>query len=312
MEEGNEDLLNPDELTATFDYVLNQSDNQFTCDQFTCDSTATKGGSIREDAYALLDMADLQLAPQIEISSHANKGREDKLSLFFKYGRNLDDGTPVRVVPSLMFRMDGRTPGVYEQLEIRNAKMAWGFLQIMDPELFEHVHSPTLPDCHRGIDYLRTIVKQIGDEYVTHCKCACVEFMKTAWKSGKSSNNGLVGFPDVLKVIENIGGTYERAEEDPRWETIYNIRTGLFQAGKINSPGSWLMTYMKKHFHVRVDSDMNSPLNCRFKELFGGSASSEWVASMARERYTNGPGRTIDRKTMKAVGMKISDTQKKK
>jgi hypothetical protein len=48
------------------------------------------------------------------------------------------------------------------------------------------------------------------------------------------------------------------------------------------------------------------------KELFGGSASSEWVASMARERYTNGPGRTIDRKTMKAVGMKISDTQTKK
>ncbi len=135
--------------------------------------------------------------------------------------------------------------------------------------------------------------------------------MKTAWKSGKSSNSGLVGFPDVLKVIENIGETYERAEEDPRWETIYNIRTGLFQAGKIHSPGSWLMTYMKKHFHVRVDSAMNSPLNCSFKELFGGRASSEWVARMARERYTNGPGRTIDRKTMKAVGMKISDTQKK-
>jgi hypothetical protein len=133
----------------------------------------------------------------------------------------------------------------------------------MDPELFEHVHSPTLPDCHRGIDYLCTIVKQIGDEYVTHCKCACVEFMKTAWKSGKRSNNGLVGFPDVLKVIENIGGTYERVEEDPRWETIYNIWTGLFQAGKINSSGSWLMAYMKKHFHGRVDSDMNSPLNCR-------------------------------------------------
>ena len=111
LEEGNEDLLNPDELTATFDYVFNQKDNQFTCDQFTCDSTATEGGSIREDAYALLDMADLQLAPQIEIASHANKGREDKISLFFKYGRNLDDGTPVRVVPSLMFRMDGRTPG---------------------------------------------------------------------------------------------------------------------------------------------------------------------------------------------------------
>jgi hypothetical protein len=128
LEEGNEDLLNPDELTATFDYVLNQSDNQFTCDHFTCDSTATKGGSIREDTYALLEMGDLQLAPQIEISSHANKGREDKLSLFFKYRRNLDDGTPVRVVPSLMFRMDGRTPGVYKQLEIRNAKMAWGFL----------------------------------------------------------------------------------------------------------------------------------------------------------------------------------------
>jgi hypothetical protein len=82
LEEGNKDLLNPDEITATFDYVLNQSDNQFTCDQFMCDSTATKGGSIREDAYALVDMADLQLAPQIEISSHANKGREDKLSLF--------------------------------------------------------------------------------------------------------------------------------------------------------------------------------------------------------------------------------------
>jgi hypothetical protein len=30
LEEGNEDLLNPDELTATFDYVLNQSDNQIT------------------------------------------------------------------------------------------------------------------------------------------------------------------------------------------------------------------------------------------------------------------------------------------
>jgi hypothetical protein len=106
-----------------------------------------------------------------------------------------------------MFRMDGRTPGVYERLEIRNAKMVWGFLQIMDPEFFEYVHSPTLPDCHCGIDCLCTIVKKIGDEYVSHCKCACVEFMKTAWKSGKSSNNGLVGFPDVLKVIENIGGT---------------------------------------------------------------------------------------------------------
>jgi hypothetical protein len=57
---------------------------------------------------------------------------------------------------------------------------------------------------------------------------------------------------------------------------------------------------------------MNSPLNCRFKELFGGSASSEWVASMAREIYANGPGRTINRKSMKAVGMKISDTTKKK
>jgi hypothetical protein len=129
--------------------------------------------------------------------------------------------------------------------------------------------------------------------------------MQTAWKSGKRSDSRLVGSPDVLKVIENIGGACKRAEEDPRWETIYNTRTGLFQAGKINSPGSWLETYMKKHFHVRVDSDMNSPLNCRFKELFGGSASSEWVASMARERYANGPGRTIDRKTMKAVGMKI-------
>jgi hypothetical protein len=72
------------------------------------------------------------------------------------------------------------------------------------------------------------------------------------------------------------------------------------------------MAYMKKHFHVRVDSDMNSPLKCRFKELFGGSASSEWVASMGRERYTNGPGSTISRKTMKAVGMKISDTPNKK
>jgi hypothetical protein len=102
------------------------------------------------------------------------------------------------------------------------------------------------------------------------------------------------------------------AEEDPRWKTIYNIRTGLFQAGKINSPASWLETYMKKHFHVRVDSDMNSPLNCRLKELFRGITSSEWVASIARERNANGPGRTIDRKTMKAVGMKISDTQKKR
>jgi hypothetical protein len=78
------------------------------------------------------------------------------------------------------------------------------------------------------------------------------------------------------------------------------------------SPGSWLETFMKKHFHVRVDLDMNSSLNCRFKELFGGSVSSEWVASMARERYANSPGRTIDRKTMKAVGMKISDTLKKR
>jgi hypothetical protein len=311
LEEGNEDLLNPDESTATFDYVLGQSDNQFTCDQFTCDSTATKGGGIREDdAYALLEMADLQLAPLVEMSSHKNKGREDKLSLFYKHGQNLDDGTPVQVVPSLMFRMDGRMPGVYEQLEIRNAKMAWGFLQIMDPELLEHVHSPTLPDCHHGIDYLRTIVKQIGNEYVSHCKRACVEFMQTAWKSGKSSDSRLVGFPDVLKVIENIGGTCKRAEEDPMWETIYNIWTGLFQAKKLNSPGSWLMTYMKKHFHLRVDSDMNSPLNCRFKELFRGSASSKWVASMARERYANGPGRTIDRKTKKAVQMKISDTPK--
>ena len=72
---------------------------------------------IREDAYALLEMAllkvaDLQLAPPIERSSHKNKEREDKLSLFFKYGQNLDDGTPVQVVPSIMFRMDGRTPVV--------------------------------------------------------------------------------------------------------------------------------------------------------------------------------------------------------
>jgi hypothetical protein len=196
-------------------------------------------------------------------------------------------------------------------VEIRKAKMAWGFLQILDPELFEHLHSPTIPDCHTGIDYLRTIVKQIGDEYVSHCKRACVEFMQTAWKIGKSSDSRLVGFPDVLKAIKNIGGACERAEEDHRWKTIYNIRTGLFQAGKENSPGSWLETYMKKHFHVRVDSDMNSPWNCRFKELFGGSGSSQWVASVARERYANGPGRTIDRKTTKAVGMKISDTLKK-
>jgi hypothetical protein len=119
----------------------------------------------------------------------------------------------------------------------------------MDPELFEHVHSPTLPDCHAGIDYLRAIVKQIGHDYVSHCKHACVEFMETAWKSGKCSNSGLVGFRDVLKVIENIGGDYKNKEEDPRWEAIYNIWTGQFQAGKINSPGSWLMPYMKKHFH---------------------------------------------------------------
>jgi hypothetical protein len=105
-----------------------------------------------------------------------------------------------------MFRMDGRTPGVYKPLKLRNAKMAWGFLQILDPELFEHVHSPTIPDCHAVIDYLRTIVKQIGDEYVSHCKSVCVDFMQTAWKSGKRSDSRLVGFPDVLKVIENIGG----------------------------------------------------------------------------------------------------------
>jgi hypothetical protein len=76
--------------------------------------------------------------------------------------------------------------------------------------------------------------------------------MQTAWKNGKSSDSRLVGFPDVLKVIENIGRACKRAEEDPRWETIYNICTGLFQAGKIISPGSWLETYMNKHFHVRV------------------------------------------------------------
>jgi hypothetical protein len=81
-------------------------------------------------------MADLQLAPPIELLSHKIKQREDRLlSLFFKYGRTLDDGTPVRVVPSPMFRMVGRTPGQYEPVEIRNAKMAWGFLQILDPEL---------------------------------------------------------------------------------------------------------------------------------------------------------------------------------
>jgi hypothetical protein len=56
---------------------------------------------------------------------------------------------------------------------------------------------------------------------------------------------------------------------------------------------------------------MNSALNCRLKELFGGSVSSEWVASMARERYANGPGHTIHRKNMKAVGMMISDTKNK-
>jgi hypothetical protein len=157
LEEGNEDLFNPDELTR-------QSNHEFTCDQLTGDTTATEEGGGREQAFALLEMADLQLEPPIELSSHKSKGRDDKLSLFFKYGRNLDDGTPVGVVPSLMFRMDGRTPGVYELLEIRNAKMAWGFLQILDPKLFEHVHSPTIPDCHAGINYLRTIVKQIGDE----------------------------------------------------------------------------------------------------------------------------------------------------
>jgi hypothetical protein len=41
LEEGNQDLLNPDELTETFDYILGQGNHQFTCDQFTCDSTAT-------------------------------------------------------------------------------------------------------------------------------------------------------------------------------------------------------------------------------------------------------------------------------
>jgi hypothetical protein len=225
LEEGNEDLFNPDELIATFHYVLGQSNHQCTCDQFTGDTTGTEEGGVREQAFALLEMADLQLEPPIELASHKSKGRDDKLSFFFKYGHNLDDGTPVRVVPSLVFRMDGRTPGVYEPLEIRNAKMAWGFLQILDPELFEHVHSPTIPDCHAGIDYLRTIVKQIGDEYVSHCKRACVDFMQTAWKSGKSSDIRLVGFPDVLKVIEDIGGACKRADEDPRWETIYNIRT---------------------------------------------------------------------------------------
>jgi hypothetical protein len=107
-----------------------------------------------------------------------------------------------------MLRMDGGTPGQYEPAEIRNAKMAWGFLQILDPELY--VHSPTIPDCHTGIDYLRTIVKQIGDEYVSHCKRACVEFMQIAWKSEKSSDSRLVGFPDVIKAIKNIGGACER------------------------------------------------------------------------------------------------------
>jgi hypothetical protein len=129
----------------------------------------------------------------------------------------------------------------------------------------------------------------------------------------KSSDIRLVGFLDDLKAIKNVGGACKRAEENHRWKTIYNIHTGQFQAGKESSPVSWLETYVKKHFHVvRVDSDMNSPLNCRFKELFGGSASSEWVASMAREIYSNGPGCTIDRKFVKAVGMKISDTPKKR
>jgi hypothetical protein len=114
LEESNEDMLNPDQLTATFDYVLGQTNNQFTCNQFTtCDSTATEEGGKREEAFALLEMADLQLEPPRELSANKNNGRQDnKLSLFFKYGRDLDDGTPVRVVPSLMFRMDGRTPGV--------------------------------------------------------------------------------------------------------------------------------------------------------------------------------------------------------
>ena len=105
---------------------------------------------------------------------------------------------------------------MYQPLKIRNAKMAWGFLQIMDPELFKHVHSPTLPDCHAGIAYLRTIVKQIGDDYVSHCKRTCVQFMQTAWKRGKCSDSRLVGFPDVLKAIKNIGGACDRAENDPR------------------------------------------------------------------------------------------------
>jgi hypothetical protein len=113
LEEGNEDLLNPDESTATFDYVLGQDNHQFTCDQFTCDSTATEGGGVREEeAFALLEMAYLQLAPPIELSSHKSKGREDKLlSLFFKYGQTLDDGTLLLEGYPLMFRMDGRTPG---------------------------------------------------------------------------------------------------------------------------------------------------------------------------------------------------------
>jgi hypothetical protein len=55
LEESNEDMLNPDQLTATFDYVLGQTNNQFTCNQFTtCDSTATEEGGKREEAFALL------------------------------------------------------------------------------------------------------------------------------------------------------------------------------------------------------------------------------------------------------------------
>jgi hypothetical protein len=77
----------------------------------------------------------------------------------------------------------------------------------------------------------------------------------------------------------------------------------------MNSPLSWLLPYMKKDFPLRVDLDMNTPLNRRFKELFEGSASSEWVGSMVRERNANGPGRTIDRKAIKAVGTKISNAQ---
>jgi hypothetical protein len=102
----------------------------------------------------------------------------------------------------------------------------------------------------------------------------CRIHAQTAWKkANKFDSSRLVSLPDVLKVI---GLSFDKPEQDPWWETFYHIQTGrLFLAGKKDSTGNWLISYMKKHFHFRVDTDMAPPLHYQFKKLHGGGTSAE-------------------------------------